>query len=1133
MVKSEPWEHHRNSKRVASRVRMLRYARVLSNSWLSKSFSLLGSFSVSVFPRLSRQKLVHYRTSSHGKLRKVLDCNSGELSHARFSNSAICPAYDDFSDGEKAGNPAEGRTRKGGFDFLYLMEEHGISADLNTYRWLLEGCLATGALVDAKRIHCKILKLGLHEELVLGNPLIEIYATVGDIKDAIRYFNNITQKSVACWNVISTALLAKGMNWQVIHFFLRNLKDSPHPDCVAFYTALRACRASNAPFRLVQQLHAKILRYGFSSDAIVCNPLIDLYAKNGRISLAHLLFEGLHSRDCVSWVAMISGFSQNGYGVEALSLFSQLKIAGVKPTPYVFSSALSACTKTEYIDLGKQLHADVLKWGFLSETFVGNALINLYSRSGEWNSAEQIFHEMIHHDAVTYNSLISGHSQCGKGDTALHFFQKMQSLHLKPDAVTIASLLSACATLGALDKGKQLHAYVFKSGISSDVIIEGSLLDLYVKCSDVNTAHEFFNTTNKENVVLWNVMFVAYGQLGNLRESFNLFYQMQFAGVSPNQYTYPSILRTCTSVGAPELGEQIHTHVIKSGFEQNVYVSSVLIDMYAKCGNLSAARGILDRVTEDDVVSWTAMIAGYAQHELSIEALGLFIEMRKQGIQADNIGLSSALSACAGIQALRQGSQIHGQAFILGYSKDLSIGNSLVSLYARCGRVKEAKCAFEAVGKKDSITWNALISGCAQSGHYEEALRVFALMNEAEVEANVYTYGPTISAAANITDMKLGKQIHAKIIKTGHESEIEASNALITLYAKCGVLHDAQREFRDMPERNEISWNAIITGYSQHGRGKEALRFFEMMKGHGFKPNHVTFVGVLSACSHVGLVEEGLNYFKSMSQEHDIIPRAEHYACVVDVLGRSGLLDRAKGFIEQMPMDPDGMVWRTLLSACTVHKNMEIGEIAASHLLELEPQDSASYVLLSNIYALSRKWVHRDQVRQMMKDRGVKKEPGRSWIEINNSVHAFFVGDKLHPLADKIYEKLEDMTQRIAEIGYVQDRYSLLNDDEQEEKDPSVFVHSEKLAISFALISLSAEIPLENVFKQETDHHVKEVESEGETQNWNTHLLLLIYVLAGTESRLEQAITTDAREYGVSFTLLLSVLISKIITKTG
>ncbi|KAJ8630766.1 hypothetical protein MRB53_024089 [Persea americana] len=560
---------------------------------------------------------------------------------------------------------------------------------------------------------------------------------------------------------------------------------------------------------------------------------------------------------------------------------------GIIPTPYVFSSVLSACTKTEPFENGKQLHAQVFKWGFQSETFVGNALVTLYSRCGNLGLAEKVYAEMHHHDKVTYNSLISRHAQSGNSHTAFHFYRKMQLAGLIPDAVTIASLFSAYASAGGLDKGRQLHSHVTKAGHSSDIIIEGAL----------------------------------------------------------------------------DLGEQIHSQTVKTSFEQNIYVCSVLIDMYEKCGRLSIAREILERLTEEDVVSWTAIIAGYAQHEFFVEALRLFEEMQSIGIRPENIGFSSALSACAGIQVLEQGLQIHAQDVVAGYSMDLSIGNSLVSLYARCGRIKEAYSAFEMIEAKDEISWNGLISRFAQ-------------------------------------------------------------NVLITLYSKCDQ------------------------------------KLFEQMKQQGFKPNHVTFVAVLSACSFVGLVNEGLNYFKSMSEEHSVLPRPEHYICVVDILGRAGLLDHARKFIEAMPIKLDAMVWSTLLSACTIHKNMMIGEFAAQHLLELEPFDLATYVLLSNIYAEARKWDLRDKVRQMMKERGVKKDPGRSWIEIKNIVHAFFVGDLLHPLADKIYEFLEDLNKRVAEIGYVQDRYSLLHDIEQEQKDPTVFIHSEKLAVSFGLISLSSEIPI-------------------------------------------------------------------------
>ncbi|XP_058105881.1 pentatricopeptide repeat-containing protein At4g13650 [Magnolia sinica] len=1022
---------------------------------------LLGIFSNSLISHFPPKIATAKASKSHRSFLKSFVGSVGKLTSAGFTQSAACHAFDEFYDVETVGNSNKGKPKKDIFYFLHLMEERGLRADCNTYLWLLDGCLNSGCLLDVRRVHARILKLGFGAECVLADRLIGVYSGFGNLDDAVRVLDEMSHRSVASWNVVLSGYLGRKMNRRVLDGFLIMVNEYLEPDPIAFASALRACSGGgDASFHCVKQIHAKIFRLGFACNSIVGNPLIDSYSKHGSIDSARLVFEGLNSRDSITWVAMISGFSQNGRAEEALLLFSRMQRLGITPTPYVFSSVLSACTKIEFFDYGMQLHAQVFKWGFRSETFVGNALVTLYSRCGNMSAAEQIFSEMHRHDGITYNALISGHAQHGNSNSAPHFFRKMQHSGFKPDCVAVASLLSACASAGALHKGRELHSYVIKAGHSSDVIIEGSLLDLYVKCADIETAHEFFDTTYRENVVLWNVMLVAYGQMGNLRESFKLFSEMQVEGMEPNQYTYPSILRTCTALGALHLGEQIHTQIVKTGFELNVYVCSVLIDMYAKCGRLKTAREILDRLMEKDVVSWTALIAGYAQHEYCIEALRLFEEMQTRGIRSDNIGLASALSACAGIQALNQGLQIHAQSFVSGYSMDLSIGNSLVNLYARCGRIKDAYSAFDTIEAKDEISWNGLISGFAQSGHCEEALQVFARMNQSGVGANLFTYGSAISASANIADVKQGKQIHAQLIKTGYDSEIEGGNVLITLYSKCGIIEDAKREFSVMSERNEVSWNAMITGYSQHGFGSEALKLFEQMKQHGLKPNHVTFVGVLSACSHVGLVAEGLLYFKCMSEEHSILPRPEHYACVVDILGRAGLLDQARKFIEEMPIDPDAMVWRTLLSACRVHRKMEIGELAARHLLELEPHDSATYVLLSNIYAVARKWDRRDHMRQMMKDRGVKKEPGRSWIEVKNSFHAFFVGDRLHPLSDKIYESFEDLNKKVAEIGYVQDRYSLLHDIEQEQKDPTVYIHSEKLAVAFGLISLAPEIPI-------------------------------------------------------------------------
>ncbi|KAI3469324.1 hypothetical protein Pfo_025987 [Paulownia fortunei] len=931
---------------------------------------------------------------------------------------------------------------------------------------ILDECLEIKCSPDAKNIQGENLKIGLCEDDGISGRLVDTCAAAGELNCELQVLDDI----LGCRYCIEKKLYS-----EVLSLFSRMCDNTITLDDGTVANILRACTGAKVAFHFVQQIHAKIIRCGFSTSPHVCNPLIDFYLKNDFVDSAIQTFKNMRTRDSVTWVAMISGLSQSCRELEGILLYCEMRKLGVFPTPYIFSSIISACAKINFYELGEQLHALIFKWGFSSELFVCNSLVGLYSRCGNLTFAELIFSEMQRRDKVSYNTLISGFAMRGSIEKSLQLFEKMHTESFKPDSVTVACLFSTCASMGDLHKGMQLHSYAIKAGMCSDIIVEGSLLNLYVKCSDVKAAHKFFLATQTHNVVLWNVMLVAYGQMGELQESFHIYSQMQIEGLQPNQHTYPSILRTCTSVGALDLGEQVHTQVIKTGFQPNVYVCSVLIDMYAKHGKLETALKLFRRLNEDDIVSWTAMIAGYAQHDMFSEALKLFEEMQERGIRSDNIGLASVISACAGIQALNQGRQIHSQSIVSGYSSDISIGNALVCLYARCGCILEAHSAFEKMNARDNVSWNGLISGFAQSGKNEEALKVFSQMIQAGEEANMFTYGSAVSAAANLTNLKLGKQIHARTIKTGYDSETEVCNVLITLYAKCGRLNGARRVFIEIPQKNEVSWNAMITGYSQHGYGRQAIELFEDMKMLQMMPNHITYVGVLSACSHVGLVEEGLSYFKSMSEQHGLVPRQEHYACVVDVLGRAGQVFRARTFVESMPIKPDAMVWRTLLSACTVHRNTEIGEVAAKHLLELEPKDSATYVLMSNLYAVTCKWDYRDRARLLMRDRGVKKEPGRSWIEVKNSVHAFFVGDRLHPLADEIHKYLEDLNKRVAAIGYVQDRSSLWNDLELGQKDPTAYIHSEKLAVAFGLLSLSNMIPL---------HVMKNLRVCNDCHNW-------------------------------------------------
>lgn len=911
------------------------------------------------------------------------------------------------------------------------------------------GPRAAKALIDAKKLHGKVCKLGpLSEGSSIYGDLLEVYSGSGDDGDAAKLLEEVPYRTSASWRAITAGLLSRGKKQSALVFFLRTLEEFQDPGGAApIAGVLRAFSAGDWDF--VPQIHGRLVRSGLSANPAFGNPLIDLYSKRGLVGAAFCVFEELSSPDIVTWVAMLSGFSQSGLGGEALQLFRQMLRSGACPTPYVFSSALSACARAgeKLFAGGEQLHGQACKWGFSEETFVGNALISLYAQEGDMAAAGKVFDGMPHHDGVTFNSLISAHAQEGNTLETFFFFREMQSAGLKPDSVTVAGLCGGCAAAGDVPRGAQLHCYALKAGLFSDIIIEGSLLDLYVKCGDVAAAGKLFSSSaGEDNVVLWNLMLVAYGQEGDLRRSFDLFRRMQTVGTVPNQYTFPSLLRTCTAAGAMDLGEQVHALVLKAGFEPNGYVCSVLVDMYAKSGQLAAARGILERAAPPpDLAAWTSMVAGYSQHGLFSEALGAFSAMQRSGIRPDHVGLAGAITACAGILAVRRGLQVHAQACVAGFSGDLSVGNALISFYAKSGRASDAVAAFFSVAGKDEVSWNALIAGLAQSGHCEEALQAFAGMCRSGWGANPIACGSAAGAAADIADVKRGRQIHGRMVRAGCDGRVEAGNVLVTLYAKCGSIEEAEMAFSAMAERNEISWNAMIAGYSQHGRGAAALELFERMKKEGLRPNHATFAGVLAACSHAGLVEEGIAHFRSMAAPHGVLPRAEHYAGVVDILGRAGELHRARRFMEEVPGGADAMAWRTLLGACRVHRNVEVGEQAARRLLELDPEDAAAYVLLSNIYSAARRWDCRDRVRKMMKERGVKKEPGRSWIEAGNCMHAFFAGDRLHPRAAEIYEFLEGLNQRAAAEGY--------SERKEDDDDAPATVHSEKLAVAFGLMS--------------------------------------------------------------------------------
>ncbi|GAB2219297.1 hypothetical protein Droror1_Dr00006932 [Drosera rotundifolia] len=452
---------------------------------------------------------------------------------------------------------------------------------------------------------------------------------------------------------------------------------------------------------------------------------------------------------------------------------------------------------------------------------------------------------------------------------------------------------------------------------------------------------------------------------------------------------------------------------------------------------------------ERNVVSWTTMISGYSKGEMGWKALGLFVLMGRDGVRPNMYTYSSVLGACDGFRILRQ---LHCGLVKYGLESDVFVRSALIDVYAKWGEVSDALGVFDEMRTGDSIVWSSIIGAFAQNNDGDEALNLFKRMKRAGFVAHRATLTSTLRACTGLGLLELGRQVHVHVFK--YNKDLILSNALLDMYCKCGGLEDANTIFSRMEEKDVISWSTMILGLAQNGFSREALNLFEKMKLSGVRPNHISILGVLFSCSHAGLLEDGWYYFRSMRELFGIAPHREHYACMIDLLGRAGKLDDAFKLIHELESGPDSVTWRALLGACRIHRNADIAIYAAKEILKLEPDDVGTHILLSNVYANTQRWNEVMHLREAMRDRGIKKEPGCSWIEISKKIHAFTFRDESHPQIENIHRQLKLLITRLRATGYAPDTNFILQDVEGEQKEESLQYHSEKLAITFGLISL-------------------------------------------------------------------------------
>ncbi|KAK7281405.1 hypothetical protein RIF29_09373 [Crotalaria pallida] len=655
----------------------------------------------------------------------------------------------------------------------------------------------------------------------------------------------------------------------------------------------------------LQQIHARFFLHGLQQNSYLSSKLIDSYAKFGFLCLSQRIFHFTENPDSVIYNAMLRNLSQFGEDEKTLFLYKEMVEKTMFPDEESFCFVLRSCFSVS-IEQGKVIHGHIVKLCMDAFDLVTNTLKELYHMNGVFTFFNE--HDLFERKSVTklnyWNNLISEACESGEMEESFQLFCRMRKENVQPNSVTVINLLRSAVDLNSLRIGQALHSVAVVSSLCEELSVNTALLSMYVKFRRLDDARLVFEKMPDKDLVVWNIMISAYVGNGFPKESLELVYCMVRSGFSPDLYTAIPAISSITRLKYTEWGKQMHAHVIRNGSDYQVSVHNSLIDMYSACNDLNSARKVFGLIMDKTVVSWSAMIKGYAMHDQCLEALSLLSKMKLSGTRVDFIIVINILPAFAKIGALHYVRYLHGYSLKASLDSLKSVKTSFLSSYAKCGCIEMARKLFD-----------------------EE--------------------------------------------KSNH--------------------------------KDLIAWNSMISAYSKHGEWFQCFQLYDQMKLSNIIPDQVTFLGLLTACVNSGLVDKGKEIFKEMVEIYGCQPSQEHHACMVDLLGRAGQIDEASKIIETISFKPDAKVYGPLLSACKIHPDTHFAESAAQKLIDMEPKNAGNYVLLSNIYAAAGKWDKVAKMRSFLRDKGLKKIPGCSWLELNGQVHEFRVADQSHPRSKDIY----------------------------------------------------------------------------------------------------------------------------------
>ncbi|KAL4567524.1 hypothetical protein LXL04_023110 [Taraxacum kok-saghyz] len=572
----------------------------------------------------------------------------------------------------------------------------------------------------------------------------------------------------------------------------------------------------------------------------------------------------------------------------------------------------------------------------------------------------------------------------------------------------IKTLLKNPTQIKSKSQAKQIHAQILKSFPT----FTSTLLSIYSKLNLLPESLILFNTLHSPPILAWKSIIKCYTSNACYLQSLNCFLKMRGSGIYPDHNVFPSVLKSCTHLTYFNFGESVHACVIRVGLEFDVFTGNALLSMYSKLQWYTAPQvfdesperithlqnpivfnqmsKVFESMQDPDVVSYNTLILGYTQSNMYNEAMMMIKEMCNINLKSDAFTLSNLLPIVAEFMDIHKGKEIHGYGVRHGFDQNKFITTGLADMYANCNMVQDSYHLFYSLPQKDIVSWCSIISTCVQNGHFDKGLTLFKQMLTSNIKPNPISFSSIIPACAHLTTLPLGQQLHGYIIRNHYDTNMFISSSLVHMYAKCGNIKLAKQVFNKMENHDLVSWTSMIMGCASHGHVHDSITLFQQMEMENIRPNSVAFLAVLTACSHGGMVDEGLNLFKKMVKDYKIIPDFEHYACLADLLGRAGELEEAFVFIKSMlEIGKKSGLWLPLLAACRVHKNVELAEKISRVIWEFDDNDDDDdgvCVLLSNVYVSVGRYKDAEKVRNM-KMKG-KEKPGCSWIGIGNKVHS-------------------------------------------------------------------------------------------------------------------------------------------------